>query len=144
LGCHKPVTPSISWDPRIELLKNAESRHSEIYGITKDVETFYAELHDKRWEETYNYRNKSFRKLVPLQVYLDNVTNSHFWELLNYQILSMQINENVTNVTLICKFVENPMQIETYNTIIWEKEDGKWRCDAAGPSGLDLFVKMTK
>ena len=145
-ACHMQESASLSWNPKVDLLQSAEARHSEIDGITKDVEAFYTDLHNKKWESTYSYRNSSFQSLVSLQVYLDNVTNSQSWELLNYQILSVktQIDGDNTSVVLICKFDEDPMHIETYNVVVWQKEYGKWRCDAAGPSGLSLFSKMTE
>jgi hypothetical protein len=144
VGCNKPGASIYSWAPKVDMLEDSESKFPQIKGITKDVAAFYLDLHEKRWEETYFYRNKSFRDLVSMQVYLNNVTNSPGWELLNYQIVNVQANISDNTVTLICKFVESPMQVESFNTITWKVEDGKWRCDAAGPVGLALFAKMTE
>jgi hypothetical protein len=141
-GCRRVSEPSYAWNPKVDLLDKAEQNNPQIVGFSDDVKTFYEDLHDKRWEETYKYRNKSFRELVPLETYLNNV-HSQPWNLLNYEVLNVQ-TENTNKITLVCKFIEDPLKIESYNTVIWKKEDGKWRCDPAGPIGLPVFAKLTK
>ena len=139
-GCDKPPKPAYTWDPNLELLKEAEHNHPEVDGIANDVKAFYIDLHDKNWEKTYDYRNKVFRQTVSLDTYLKSLNESKGWQLSDFQILNVQILDPRMHVKLICKFVEG--QVTSYNDITWEKEDGKWRCDAAGPSDLPMFANI--
>jgi hypothetical protein len=142
VGCHKTEAQLQTWSPSLGTLNKAERMDPHIAGVSHDVREFYEALHNKSWQETYAYRNKAFRDLVPINTYLRNVQKP-FWELVNYDVLNVQIDLPEPKVTLICKFVEYPPLFETYQSVTWQKEnDGKWHCDSAGPIGLPLFVKM--
>jgi hypothetical protein len=131
-----------NWKPQTQLLNKLSETDPKMVGFVSDVEAFYENLHNKKWAETYEQRNKLFRGDVTEGVYIKLAQDTgKTWSLLNYSVLSIDV-QGANKVVLICKFVEGPSRQDTYNSVTWEREDGKWRCDAAGPIELAVFHKL--
>jgi hypothetical protein len=114
------------------------SYDTNFIGLDSDVKQFYASLHNKDWRATYNQRWDEFREDFPMRLYLQIAdADGAKWELLDYDILSVEANGD-NEVNLICKYTETFDNI-TYAMVRWRKEDGVWRCDAAGPKELKIF-----
>jgi hypothetical protein len=127
------------WNPSISLLDGISDSNTNFVGLMHDVCSFYDDLHKKQWESTYNRRWKTFRYDFPMALYLKMAAEKgNRWSLLNYEILSIE-TYNSDEAVLICKFIESPGAATSYSLVRWRKEDGTWRCDAAGPIKLSLF-----
>jgi hypothetical protein len=138
------------WHPNTELLDLITKRHypsgeDREKSLALDVETFYIALRDKRWQETYELRANAFREDFSEQEYLAIAKqNETTWALINYEILSVSIQNSAPTsgrdmAILICKFTELPGNKDTYSTVFWHKEAGKWKCLSAGPHNLSIF-----
>jgi hypothetical protein len=137
MGC---VERQNEWQPQTQILDAITKTDSRMSNFVHEVKLFYQNLHEKRWPETYEQRNQEFRKDFPMSLYLEVAQREGArWTLIHYEVLSVETHGN-REVRLICKFVEGPGEYVTYRTITWrQEEDGKWRCDAAGPTKLSIF-----
>jgi hypothetical protein len=131
---------SSEWQPDTQLLDKLVRTDPKMDSFIHDVKMFYENLHNKNWAETYDQRSETFRSDVPKQLYLKLAqSDDATWELANYKVLSIETSDNHL-VILVCKFVEGPIEHESYKAVTWRLEkDGKWHCDDAGPVRLSIF-----
>ena len=139
-GCTRQSSPEKSdWEPKTALLDEIPRTDPKMIGFVHDVKAFYENLHNKRWAETYKQRVLDFRRTVPEDVYVKEVT-AHLWQLDDYEVLPPIQSYPPNRVVTICRFVEGPIEHISYNNVTWTLEDGVWRCDCAGPTRISLFT----
>jgi hypothetical protein len=145
-GCNRSEQIGNSWNPQTQRLDQFCSDGANFTDLEQDVKRFYASLEKKEWPSTYDQRWNTFKQDFPESLYLKIAGDEgKRWDLLNYEVLSVEAHilsakvSNSNEVVLICKFIEQPGPTTNYATVRWRKEEGMWRCDAAGPAKLSIF-----
>jgi hypothetical protein len=141
LGAAPTLKPE--WNPVTKVLDDHVKVYGESGDLARDLEKFYELLHKKQWRETYEMRSDSFRSVFSDHQYIEDAEkDGTSWELLNYEILSVELfGDNAALV--ICEFIEGPGRTVSYAAVCWKKQQGHWKCEEAGPSGLPIFHRMS-
>lgn len=132
---------ALAWNPDTRALDDMPVNDANCVTLDQDVRKFYDLLREKDWGAAYDFRSKTFKSDFPETTYLNwaqqEATN---WELADYEVLSVS-RYGTDDAALRCKFIELPGPIISYATVNWHKEkDGVWRCNAAGPIKLPIFL----
>jgi len=123
------------WNPKTAVLDDSLGQNLIMDSFVHDMKTFYENIHDKKWSETYKQCNQNFRNNKSQKDYMSEVSHIGRWELIDYEVLPPLKMYNSKKVYTVCKFIEGPGKHLSYACIIWTLEDGMWRCDCAGPVG---------
>ena len=137
-GC----SSSLVWAPDIHLLKGVPVPESGAF--IENVVRFYELFRDKKWEDTYAYRTKRFKKLVSSSIYIKSFEQcDKSWHLYNYKVKSVTVYSKV-RVQLVVELFEAKKQVSTFRVVDWFFEDGAWKIENDGsirsPFGNKLIL----
>ena len=109
--------------------QSAEFAHS--------VEQYYQAIEKKDWPTAYDMRTSDFKQDVTRSVYLKHMADSGE-TLTSYKVLNVLTyagpSGSYTAGQIIMEFNEDGMV--SYGCARWISQDGKWRCEEPGLSGL--------
>jgi len=129
-GCKSSTTKPIDIEP----------------SLRETIYAYYKAEKEGNWNQTYNYRNEDFKRVVPLEFYTKQMTiDNEGWELLSFEIISAT-REDEGRYSIKIKFCEQTPPGYTFDKIKakrvvvtqntkWIQKDGIWYCQDAGSRG---------
>jgi len=131
-----------TWKPFDPMLEDART-----HGLTQDekelaatVQSFYILLHDKVWDNSYEFRTAAFKKDVAKELYVRQRSEmDNEWRLISYRVLAFEMFRDPKRgpkARLVMEFIEAPGPQTSVKVVWWKKEGDNWRCEEEGPPRL--------
>jgi len=132
---HPPAPADFNFDLLYSLNNNYEK-------LVIAFKNFYTSLEEEQWEESYQYRNETFRNSMPKQEYINQMSyyvSDLDWKLMRLEVLSIHIVIPNTKVQFVVRYDEGEKWPISYGISTWEKISNEWYCVESGLEQILVF-----